>query len=116
MSVGTHLAIPFEEYIQELGGTPTKFREKLIDIISIYSKPLTEANYRKYLVCNSGSVSVYDLGRTTPLCAVISKEQPIQAYPKTIGELITVCKAFDEDLYWDNDTYKSNIFFNSKYK
>lgn len=105
----SHLATPFESHIADLGGTPTKFREKIIAMYSIYSKSLTEVNYRAHLECLTGEVAVYE-----GFVQIANVDQTL-FYPKTLGELISLCNSLNIDLYWDSNTYKEFIYYNSKY-
>jgi hypothetical protein len=113
-------AKPIEEHLMNLSGNPGKKVEKLISIHYIYSKPLTESNFKKHIRSDKEfDFEVYDEldenGNRVPFGVLFYWETPILTQPKTLGQFISVASALGRELYWEEDTWVKYIYINSKY-
>ncbi len=113
-------AKPLDEHLLELSGKPEKKVEKLISIHYIYSKPMTEVNYSKYIRTEKDpDFEVFDEldehGNRVPQGVLFYWDTPIFTQPKTIGQFISVAAALGRDLYWEEDTWINHLYINVKY-
>jgi hypothetical protein len=103
-------AKPFVEHIEELSGTPQKKVEKLVSIYSVYSQPLTEKNFKKYLWTKDDDFEIHD-GEGV----LFYWEHPILTRPVTIDQFISVSASLGRDLFWHEDVYLNNLNITVKY-
>lgn len=112
-------ATPLEDHLEDLSGEPTKFREKFQSIHYIYSKPLTEANFKKHLRSEDQDFEIHDEldqdGNKVPYGVLFYWETPIMARPKTLGQFISIATSLDRNLFWEEETWVKYIYINSKY-
>ena len=114
-----HKAKPLEQHLEDLSGEPSKFREKFQSIHYIYSKPLTEGNFKKHLKAQDQDFEIFEEkdeeGNKVSHGVLFYWETPIMTRPKTLGEFITVATALDRNLFWEEETWVKYIYINSKY-
>jgi hypothetical protein len=113
-------AVSLVEHINELRGEPTKKVEKLVDIHSIYSAPLSEDNFNKYLWTEGEKdFEIHTVkdeqGNYLRTDTVFYWQQPIVTCPQNIGDFIVVANSLGRTLYWHEDVFLRDIAIVAKY-
>jgi len=112
-------ATSLEKHLNDLDGTPQDKVKKLVSIHYIYTKPITESNFNKYLYVDQKDFEIHgeldEDGNLVDGGVLFYWSVPILTHPKTIGEFITIATALNREIFWDNDTWVEYIYISQKY-
>lgn len=108
-------AVSLVEHLTELRGLPTQKVEKLVDIHSIYSTPLTETTFNKYLWTDGEKDFEFHKLDDGNMGVLFYWNQPIMTTPQTIGDFIVVCNCLGRSVYWHENVFLDNIAIVPKY-
>lgn len=116
----SYKALPLEQHLEDLSGNPSKKVEKLVSIHYIYSKPITNANFKKHLrTKNETDFEILDEldenGNRIPNGVVFKWGVSVPVHPQTIGEFISIATALGRELYWEETTWVKYLYLNPKY-